>query len=267
MSGHSGESRNPVSYNPEQRRFRRRQRRLSGSRSGAMAEESEAYKQVTALAAGLAHEIKNPLSTISMNLQLLCEELESVQDPAPRETRILKRTKILMEESKRLEDILEKFLHFLRERDPCKKPGNINHLLDGILKFVEPEAKALRIQIRKNLDYSIPFFYFDFEQIRNSVMNLIKNAEAAMPEGGELIVQTTLRGGNVTIDVTDTGVGIPQDNLEKVFEIFYTTWEKGSGLGLPTARKIARLHGGDLSVVSEPGRGSKFSIRIPFETK
>ena len=226
--------------------------------------QGDTYRQVAALAAGLAHEIKNPLSTMSMNLQLLCEDLETAAEMNPREQRIHRRTRLLMEESKRLEDILEKFLHFFRVPDPVLKPGNINHLIEGVLRFVEPEAAALGIQVRKNLDYDIPFFYFDFEQIRNAVLNLIKNAEAAMPDGGELIVQTFLKGNKVVVDVTDTGLGIPADRLEKIFEIFYTTGEKGSGLGLPASRRIARTHGGDVTVQSDPGKGSLFSMTIRF---
>jgi signal transduction histidine kinase len=226
-------------------------------------QESETFRHFAGLAAGLAHEIKNPLSTISMNLQLLCEDLEGRTELSARENRILKRTRILMEESKRVEDILEKFLLFFRDREPQLRPGNINQLVDGVLKFLEPEIAALGIQLRLRLDYRIPFFHFDFDQIRTAFLNLIKNAESAMPDGGELIVQTYLQGDTVFVEVTDTGVGIPGDRFEKIFEIFYTTGEKGSGLGLPTARKIARMHGGDVSLQSEPGKGSRFSLAIP----
>jgi signal transduction histidine kinase len=229
--------------------------------------ESGTYKQIAALAAGLAHEIKNPLSTISMNLQLLHEELEGIEEMTPRETRMHRRTGILLEESNRLTGILEKFLLFFRESESDMRPGNINHLLEGVLAFVEPEAKALAIQIRKHLDYSIPFFHFDFEQIRTAVLNLVKNAEAAMPDGGELMVQTFGDHEGVAVVITDTGLGIPADRLSDIFEIFYTTGEKGSGLGLPTVRRIAARHGGEVTVQSEPGKGSRFSLRIPFTPK
>lgn len=226
---------------------------------------SETYRQISALAAGLAHEIRNPLSTMSMNLQLLCEELEGLEEMSPRETRMHKRTRMLMEESSRLTDILDKFLLFFREKDPDRRPGDVNRLIEGVLAFVEPEAEALSIQIRKHLDYSIPFFHFDFEQIRTAVLNLVKNAETAMPDGGELMVQTFLERGMVCIQITDTGVGIPPDQREQIFELFFTTGEKGSGLGLPTVRRIARLHGGDVRVQSEPGKGSRFSLLVPMD--
>ncbi|MDP6540500.1 MAG: ATP-binding protein [Planctomycetota bacterium] len=221
------------------------------------------------LAGGLAHEIKNPLSTMSINLALLEEEWGRSNDPgrpepSAREKRCLKRLHTLRGEVRRLENIVEDFLRYARggviNRSPCDLPG----LLREVLEFSATEDEQLDIRHHLELPSTLPLVMLDSGMFRQALMNLVVNARQAMPSGGELIVRLKRRGNFAELTLTDTGVGMGEEDLERCFDIYWSTKRDGSGLGLATVRRIVEEHDGTIAVVSERGRGTSFSIVLPL---
>lgn len=232
------------------------------------AEEKEAF--LVRLAAGLAHEIKNPLSTMAINLALLEEEWGGARraadapEPGPREKRCLKRVQTLQREVRRLETIVEDFLRFARGGQVNRAPADLCALVREVLEFVEPEDRAQRIRHHVELPAGLPLVMLDPGAFRQAVLNLFVNARQAMPDGGELIVRVQRRGNFVELTVTDTGVGMTPQDRERCFEPYYSTKKGGTGLGLSTTRRIVDEHDGTIAVVSEKGRGTSFSIVLPL---
>ena len=220
------------------------------------------YAEIAQLAGGLAHEIRNPLSTLQLNLQLLAEDLQNPE--TTRERRALQRVERLHHEVHRLHGILENFLRFARIRDLDLKPGDLNEVVETLYNFYEPTAATKSIVIRPQLDPSLPRVELEPDLLEQALLNLILNAEHAMPNGGELMLITRREGDWAVLEVTDTGVGMTDAVRSKIFDAFYSTRPAGSGLGLPTTRKIVEGHGGTIEVQSEPGKGSRFTIRLPI---
>ncbi len=224
------------------------------------------------LADGLAHEIKNPLSTMSINLTLLQEEWEragSVRNPkqperTPREVRSLKRIRTLQREVQRLEHILEEFLHYARGGEVNRRPEDISRIVQELLDFVEPEDEQAGIRHHVDLVPGLPLVLADEVQIKQAVLNLFVNARQAMPEGGELLVRVRRNATQVEIAITDTGMGMGPEKLERCFDEYWSDKQGGTGLGLATARRIIEEHGGTITVVAEEGRGTSFSISLPL---
>jgi signal transduction histidine kinase len=224
------------------------------------------------LAGGLAHEIKNPLSTMAINLALLEEEWTrsgASRNPAapelsPREQRSLKRVKTLQREVSRLEHIVEEFLHFARGAQINRAPHDLAQLVRELLEFVEPEDERQGIRHHAELPAGMPLVMLDETAFKQAVLNLLKNAREAMQSGGELMVRLR-RGGNwAELAITDTGVGMGAEALEHCFDEYWSDKKGGTGLGLPTTRRIVEEHGGAISVVSEKGRGTSFTIYLPL---
>ena len=224
---------------------------------------ADAWSHVVTLAAGLAHEIKNPLSTITLNLQLLQEDWQDPQ--TPRERRTLKRLDTLERETRRLNRLLEDFLRYARTQTIEPADCDLNRILREVLDFIAPQAAQQGIDVHTHLDAGLPTVQADRERIKQAVLNLVLNARDAMPEGGELIVATVPDGDGVQIDITDTGVGVPDHHLGKLFKVYFSTKQGGSGLGLPTTRRILELHGGTIDVESEVNRGTHITVRIPIQ--
>jgi signal transduction histidine kinase len=220
------------------------------------------YAEISQLAGGLAHEIRNPLSTLQLNLQLLAEDFQNPE--TPRERRALQRVERLGHEVQRLHGILENFLRFARIQDLKLEPADLNEVVEEIRDFYEPLAGTKSIVIRTQLAADLPRIRLDADLFKQALLNLVLNAEHAMPSGGELILTTRREGGSVVLDVTDTGVGMSDEVRGRIFDAFFSTRPSGSGLGLPTTRKIVEGHGGTIHVQSEPGKGSRFSIRLPL---
>ena len=221
----------------------------------------EKYTEIASLAGGLAHEIKNPLSTLSLNLQLLAEDF--AQPQSQNERRALRKIEILQTECRRLEEILNNFLRFARVADLHLHPTDVNQLIRELIEFHSMQAERAGIVLRDDLPSSLPEPRLDRDLFKQALQNLILNAQHAMPEGGELIFKSHADERHIYIDVIDTGHGIPPENLEKIFKPFYSTRTGGNGLGLPTTRKIIEAHGGQLLVESEVGKGTAFTIRLP----
>lgn len=224
------------------------------------------------LAGGLAHEIKNPLSTISINLALLEEEWgkaavgrnPSSPELTPREQRSLRRVKTLQREVGRMEHILEEFLTFTRGAQINRAPHDLAAVLREVLDFVEPEDAALGIRHHADLPVGVPLVMIDEHAFKQALINLFKNAREAMPSGGELLVRLRRDGNWAELIITDTGAGMSPEGLARCFDEYWSDKKGGTGLGLPTTRRIVEEHGGSLSVVSEQGRGTSFTIYIPL---
>ena len=220
------------------------------------------YAEIAELAGGLAHEIRNPLSTMAMNLDLLAEEFQTPE--TLRERRVVQKIERLRRESQRLQDILENFLRFVRVQELRLELADLNQVVEEMRDFFEPQAMASSILIRTQYDHDPPPVPLDVALFRQALLNLFLNARQAMPEGGELHLRTRSEGAAVSVEVTDTGIGMIESVCDKVFDAFYSTRPGGSGLGLPTTRKIIEAHGGSIEVRSEVGKGSQFVIRLPI---
>ncbi len=218
--------------------------------------------EIAQLAGGLAHEIRNPLSTMRLNLDLLAEDFDGAE--SLRDRRVLQKIDRLRKESHRLEDILEDFLRFVRVQELRRVPADLNAVVDDMVDFCEGKSLEQGITTRVQYDPGIPPIPLDADLFKQALLNLIRNAQIAMPEGGELILQTRREGPWAALDVIDTGCGIPPEVRPKIFESFFSTRPKGSGLGLPTTRRIVEAHDGRIDMESEVGKGSKFTVRLPI---
>jgi len=225
------------------------------------AREAEHLAHVGTLTAGLAHEIRNPLSTLNLNLQLLREDLE--HPGAGTDPRILRRLETLEQEAKRLEQILDDFLKFAGKYEVRLKVQPLKAVLDEVTSFYRERLQQGRIQLRTSFAEGLPDVAIDAPRLKQALSNLLLNAEAAMPDGGELMISTESGPHGVGLRVTDTGVGIAQEDMDKIFAPYYSTRSGGTGLGLPTVRRIVQEHGGTLEVHSEVGRGTRFTIHLP----
>lgn len=235
--------------------------RPTGSENESTRRLRAQYAEISQLAGGLAHEVRNPLSTLSLNLDLLVEDLQG--SDSPRDRRLRQRADRLKREVQRLQDILENFLRFARIQELKLAENDLNLLVEELCDFYEPQAATQRIVVRTHFATDLPPLLVDADLFKQALLNLILNAEHAMPEGGELILTTRLDGDEAVLEVTDTGVGMTEDLQARIFDPFFSTRPGGSGLGLPTARKIVEAHGGTIEVQSVPGKGSRFAIRLP----
>ena len=264
------------------RRTERRVRRLE-----QRARAAERLAELGTLTGGLAHEIKNPLSTIGLNIQLLEEDLETLRgrlpdDASAREEfgRLHRRFQSLSREAQRLRDILDDFLRFAGRIRLDLQPHDLNALLDELADFFQPQASAAGVQLRTQFAAHPAEAHVDQNLIKQAVLNLMINAaqimtetrEKGKPNGGcdELILRTEryhCPSGRVElhIHVIDTGPGIDEQTRAKVFQPYFSTRKGGTGLGLPTTRRIVEEHGGTISVHAEPGRGSDFVIALPVD--
>ncbi len=220
------------------------------------------YNELAELAGSLAHEIKNPLAVIRMNMDLLAEDLADAE--TPRERRARNKIDVVHDQCTRLESLLNDFLKFARVRKLDLIPGNLNELLESVLRFFALQAREGKVRILPHLDGELPSVLLDQETMRAALMNLVKNALEAMPGGGTLTVITRITSNGVALDLIDTGSGMDERTALHMFDAFYSTKDGGSGLGLPTARKIIEGHGGRISVQSDVGRGTKFTLEFPI---
>ncbi|MFN7812526.1 MAG: two-component system sensor histidine kinase NtrB [Planctomycetia bacterium] len=227
---------------------------------------AETYAEFAALVGGLAHEIRNPLSTIRLNMELLAEDFENADPASPtkqRDRRAKAKIDLVRQECDRLQKLLGDFLDFARQETLALEPGSLNAEVDQLLDFFAPQARDAGVEVVRYLDPELAAVRLDRETFRSAVLNLLLNAVQAMEAGGQLVVRTRPSGLGVVLELIDTGPGMDAETLAKVFQAFYTTKQGGSGLGLPTARKIIEAHGGTIDVESAPGRGTKVAIWLP----
>jgi signal transduction histidine kinase len=222
---------------------------------------SAQYTELAELAGGLIHEVKNHLGTLTLNLQLLAEDLD--QPETPRERRALQRVQRLKSECDRLTNLSNDFLRFARLRELVLVPTNLKQVIDELVIFYAPSARQANIEVKTFLPADLPPVLLDRDLFSQALLNLVLNATQAMPRGGELTIQAEPQDKHVCLDLIDTGIGIPDDVRTQIFRPFYTTRKGGSGLGLPTTLRIMEAHGGSIDVQSEPGKGTKFTLRLP----
>ncbi len=225
----------------------------------------EQYTEIARLAGGLAHEIKNPLSTIRLNMELLAEDLSA--EESPRGRRALKKVQTVQRECQRLQDLLDHFLDFAKAHRLKLEPTDLNRQLRDVLDFFHPQAAEARIEVVDYLASDLPTVLLDREAFHGAMLNLVLNASQAMPNGGQLVVRTYGTAGGVALDLIDTGCGMDEATLEHVFDAFFSTRPGGSGLGLPTVRKIIEGHGGRIALQSAPGHGTRVTVHLPVPAR
>ena len=247
---------------------------------------AENLASLTTLAAGVAHEIKNPLGAISIHLQLMQKALKPDQDPAAQAQDSVEKEKnisgknrslipatldkyfgILNEEVERLNRIVVDFLFAVRPMSLELRRENLNGIVCELAEFVKAELEQSGIRLTLNLDEKLPPALLDQRYIKQVLLNLVKNAQASMHGGGVLDISTAAGDGSVRLTVRDTGSGIRAEDIGKIFEPYFSTKESGTGLGLTIAYKIVREHRGEITVESREGEGTVFEISLPAYVK
>jgi len=225
----------------------------------------EQYTEIATLAGGLAHEIKNPLSTIRLNMELLAEDFAEAD--SPRDRRASAKVAVVQRECLRLQNLLDDFLNFAKLRTLRLEASDLNGEIERLLDFFAPKAKEAGIEVTCYLDPDLPSVVLDREAFHGALFNLVLNAQQAMPQGGQLVVRTKPTASGVALELIDTGTGMDAETCSRVFNAFFSTKPGGSGLGLPTTRKIVEAHGGGIRVQSELGRGTRFTIELPVPAR
>lgn len=219
------------------------------------------YSELAQIAGSLAHEIKNPLSVIRMNMELVEEDLE--ESETLRERRVWTKLQTVHAQCQRLEKLLNDFMKFARLRDLDLEIGSLNRQITLVLDMYEAQAMAQGVQINRYLDPELPAMHLDQETLQAALANLVKNALESMPEDGELTAITRVTPVGIAMDLIDTGCGMSDNTALNMFNAFYTTKPTGSGLGLPMARKVVQAHGGRIDVQSQEAQGTKFTLEFP----
>ena len=218
------------------------------------------YTELAELAGGFIHELKNHLSTLGLNLQLLAEDFAN---PENQRERALTRVQRLQSECQRLVDVAHDFLRFARIKELDLVATDLGKIIEEMTDFFGPTSKSANIEIKNFIPADLPMVLMDRELFKQALLNLMLNAEQAMPQGGELTIQAARENTSpptVCLTLIDTGRGIPAETLPRVFEPFFSTKQGGNGLGLPTTKRIVEAHGGSIAVRSELGRGTQFTI-------
>lgn len=235
----------------------RKNRRLEDSK---LAAERNAYKGL--LASGLAHEIRNPLNAMNMNLQMLEEELQAVPGlDAGEPLELLGSTK---NEIRRLESLVTNFLLYARPSPPKIEPHDVGQVLREIATFLQADFRGHGVSLQLDVDPLVPEVGFDDAKIRQALMNILMNARQVLKSGGTVTLRSRAGGaGEVLVEIQDDGPGMTEETRARIFEPFYSQRRGGTGLGLPIAKLLVEQHGGSVEVLSEPGKGATFRIRLP----
>jgi two-component system sensor histidine kinase AtoS len=219
---------------------------------------SEKLAALGQLAAGIAHEVRNPLTSINILIHSMTENL-------PPETAHREDLKVIEEEIQRINEIVEQFLRFAKPAPPLFKKTEIAPVFDEILQLLKPQLEREQISVHKGFD-ALPLITLDREQMKQVALNLLMNAIQAMPEGGRLDLSARVSEDNLwmKLSVRDSGIGIPPEDLKKLFDPFFSTKEGGIGLGLSIAHRIIDQHHGKVEVESHPGEGTTFHLWLPL---
>lgn len=226
---------------------------------------AESLASLTTLTAGVAHEIKNPLGSIGIHIQLIqrlirekgrveSEDISSYLD-------------VINEEVERLNKIVVDFLFAVRPMDMSLSEGCLNCLIQDLLKFMQYELEQTGIQVKAELEDGLSHILMDEKFMKQAILNMVKNAMNAMPDGGTLVLSTQKKGDEVILRISDDGIGMSQEVMEKIFEPYFTTKDFGSGIGLTLVYKIIKEHHGEITVMSKEGRGTTFTISFPVPQK
>jgi signal transduction histidine kinase len=230
------------------------------------------------LMAGVAHEVKNPLNAMTIHLELLKNKLAKLRaaepvaaaspdrasQPAAPASDVTKHVDIISNEIQRLDQVLNGFLRFARPDELKLQPVRLSDVVSDVVTTVTPQAEQMKIAVKSECPRESPHINADPAMLRQALLNLALNGCQAMPEGGTLkIACRDASRRRVEVDVEDTGVGIEPENLQKIFDLYFTTKEKGSGIGLSMVYRIVQLHDGEVEVESTPGRGTRFRLVFP----
>ena len=224
----------------------------------------ESLASLTNAAASIAQEIKNPLGAMSIHMQLLAKKLNTLQLQDEMHEKVFKHIDVIKEELENLNKTVVDFLFAVRPIKFAFDNVDVNGLLKNIIQLYEPELTKAHIETFVSTDESLTNIWGDERFLRQAFTNVITNAKHAMPEGGKLFVSTYEKDNFVFIKFEDTGTGISEENLHKIFEPYFTTKATGTGLGLPLAYKVIKEHGGDIFVNSKKGEGTAFIFSLPI---
>ena len=224
--------------------------------------EAQRLASLGKMVAAVSHEIKNPLGIVRSTAEILGNRISKV---APGNEHL---ANIIVEETSRLDAIVREFLDFARPREAKMATRSLNAVIERVLRFMEPEFKQKSVVVRTLLG-DLPDIFMDSEHIYQVVFNIVFNATQAMPYGGDIMVQTRIDHALATavLEITDTGIGIPSEKIEQIFNPFYTDKNRGTGLGLTIAKNIVEQHQGAIVVTSRPDEGSTFSVTLPVKVE
>jgi PAS domain S-box-containing protein len=227
--------------------------------------ESERFNALTLLAAGVAHEIGNPLNSLHIHLQLMERKVRRLDGKVKEE--LQEAIAISRAEITRLDSIVTQFLQAIRPSKPVLHPENVNSIVEEALRFFAPEIADRDIVVEPELRPDLPLIELDRDQMKQAFYNVIKNSFEAMKRRGILRIRTDVDATHVNVSFTDTGGGMSAESLSRVFEPYFTTKSSGSGLGLLIVRRIVREHGGEMAIESNEGKGLTLTIRLPYLDK
>jgi len=249
-------------------------RKMNRQRRVVRHQRSDADRELTRLTGELAHEIKNPLSTIKVNLKLTREALEEIAPAAAAGgvldrrgealTRALRKITVIQKETDRLDQVVEGFLRYVRQAELELATVDLNELVGDMIDFYGPQAYSHAVTLRHSLATKPLMARVDAGALKQVLLNLFINAQQAMGQGGELMVRTKRRGACGIVEISDTGSGIAPEKLPTIFRPYNSSRSGGTGLGLATAKKIVEAHHGAVAVHSELDKGTSFTIELPL---
>ena len=231
-------------------------------RREAQLRRAESLAALTTLAAGVAHEIKNPLASIRIQLGIIRRILEKKYNKKTEP--IFNNISLVEQEIDRLNSIVVDFLFAVRPMDITLIRDSIEDVIKEVVEIMGNEASEQHINIVTKFEDNLPEVMIDRKHLKQALLNIVKNAIAAMPDGGTLTISAVTKDDELQISISDTGIGIPEELLAKIFEPYFTTKESGTGLGLTITFKIIKEHNGEITVESKPSKGSTFTIHLPI---
>jgi signal transduction histidine kinase len=241
-----------------------RRRRTPAAHDASNSSSSEQLEELGRLTGELAHEIKNPLSTLKVNLKLVYEQLTESPSPDRLIQRAIRKIAVIQEETQRLENILNGFMRYIGKTELQPAQVDLNGLLEDLIDFYTPQAQHHSITIRQGLWAQPLLCKADSSMLKQVFLNMFINAQQAMPRGGELLIRTDKQRQIARIEISDTGCGIAPAKLPYIFQPYYSSRRRGTGLGLASAKKIIEAHHGSVSVNSDTSKGTSFIIQLPL---
>ena len=231
--------------------------RLAAGGDDATQRDAKRLVALSRLSAGIAHEIKNPLNAMSIHLELLRTQFSGSREA-------LEHLRVIMSQLRRLDEVVQTFLKFSRPEQLALKPTSLLAMLDDIKHIAEAEGERAGVRVVVDCPADLPDVRADASSLQNALLNLALNGVQAMPGGGTLrITATAADRHHIAVRVSDLGVGIPAEHLDKIFNLYFTTKDNGTGIGLAMVYRTIQLHDGDITVESAPGRGTTFTVTLP----